>query len=358
MPRVLTETKHYQAASRLREYVNTLPAGEKLPVTRVLMEQLETSHGTVIQALKTLAGEGLICRQFGKQRFFVADGIERFAAKICLVRPDAPSTAYDAILRGIYEAGQQKNWKFTHHTYRTFEKFDLGKALDGCDGCILLPQAQSIDKDMIRALKRPSRPVAVLLQHLKHPEIANVCIDDFRVGALAAETLCAKGHRRILVLRDQPHESTTKERLRGFLSAAERLGLPTGESLFLDMELQPADNALETCYRKFSEFMEQLDTPKFTAVFTLSLSGGAAVLRVLRERGTRVPEEISVLSYGGEVGFAPYLNPPLSCIEIDSDEFGSHAVTLLDEMLQSRDVKLQYKIRPRLAQRETVAQLQ
>ncbi|MBS1368694.1 MAG: substrate-binding domain-containing protein [Lentisphaeria bacterium] len=357
MPRVLTETKHYQAASRLREYVNTLPAGEKLPVTKVLMEQLETSHGTVIQALKTLAGEGLICRQFGKQRFFVAEGIERFAAKICLVRPDAPSTAYDAILRGLYETGQLKNWKFTHHTYRKFEEFDFGRALEGCDGCILLPQAQSIDRDMIRALKRPSRPVAVLLQHLKHPGIANVCIDDFRVGALAAETLYAKRHRRILVLRDQPHESTTEERLRGFHTAAERLGLTTDAGLFLDMELHPTDNTLETCYRKFSAFMEKTGTPGFTAVFTLSLSGGAAVLRVLRERGIRVPAEVSVLSYGGEVGFAPYLNPPLSCIEIDIDEFGSHAAALLDDMLHSRDVKLQYKIKPRLALRETVAEL-
>lgn len=358
MPRVLTETKHYQTASRLREYVNTLPAGTRLPVTRELTELLEVSHGTVIQALKTLAAEGVIGRQFGKQRFFVSDGIERFAARICVIRPDYPSPSFDSILLGLYEAGQKRNWKFIHHTFRKFGEFDFGEAVADADACVLLPDSQIIDREMVRILKRPSRPVAVLLQHLSHPEIANVCIDDFRVGELAAETLHVQGHRRILVLHDQPHESTTAERLRGFRSAAERLGLERKEELFFDLGLHSFDDTLEVCYRKFGAYVDQYGSDGFSAVFTLSFSGGAAVLRVLNERGIRVPERISVLSYGGEVGFAPYLNPPLSCIEIDAEEFGVHAASLLADMMQSRDCAvLQYMIPPRLAMRGSVAKV-
>lgn len=122
MPRVLTETKHYQTATLLRQFVNTLPVGERLPVTSELMEMLNASHGTVIQALKTLSSEGVIQRQFGKQRYFVAERFDRSAAKICVIRPDYPSIAFDAMLRSVYEAGQDKNWRFLHQTYRSFEE--------------------------------------------------------------------------------------------------------------------------------------------------------------------------------------------------------------------------------------------
>lgn len=355
MPRVLTETKHYQTASLLRDFVNSLPAGERLPVASDLMEKLNASHGTVIQALKTLSAEGLIFRRFGKQRYFVAENFERCAAKICLIRPDYPSLAFDSMLRSVYEAGQDKNWKFIHQTYRDFEEIDLMKMIGNADACILLPPAKVIDKEMIRILKRPSRPVAVLLQHVDSPDIANVTIDDFEVGRLAARTLYSNGHRRILAFRDQPHESTTEERLRGFFSTLEELGVPPREHRFLDVKLEASKDSLDGCYKCFTNFLDHSPAPDFTAVFTLSLSGGAAVLRALREHNREVPQEVSVLSYGGEVALAAYLNPPLSTVEIDIGQFGVHAARLIDDMLQSRGIEaLQYRIPPKLVLRDTL----
>lgn len=356
MPRILTETKHYQTASQLRQFVNTLPAGERLPVTSELMAMLKASHGTVIQALKTLSSEGVIRRQFGKQRYFVAERFDRSAAKICVIRPDYPSIASDAMFRSIYEAGQEKNWRFLHQTYRNFEELDLRETIGDADACILLPPARVVDRELLRILKRPSRPVAILLQHVDSPEIANVTIDDVEVGRLAARTLFSYGHRRILVLRDQPHESTTEERLRGFFSMMEELGGPETSLRLLDAELNAFEGSLEGSYECIANFLNgEKNALDFTAVFTLSLSGGAAVLRALREHDKKVPEEISVLSYGGEAALAPYLNPPLSTIEICTGEFGSQAVRLIDGMLHSISLEtLQYRIPPKLVLRNTL----
>lgn len=355
MPRVLTETKHYQTASLLRQYVNTLPAGERLPVTSELMEMLNASHGTVIQALKTLSSEGVIRRQFGKQRYFVSERFDRSSAKICVIRPDYPSIAFDTMLRSVYEAGQVKNWRFLHQTYRNFEEMDLQERIGDADACILLPPARVIDREMLRILKRPSRPVAVLLQHVESPDIANVTIDDLAVGRLAARTLFTHGHHRILVLRDQPHESTTEERLHGFFSMLKELGVPEKGIYLLDAELNAFEGSLEGSYACMSRFLNQRPVLDFSAIFTLSLSGGAAVLRALREHDRKVPEEMSVLSYGGEVALAPYLNPPLSTIEIDTGEFGVQAVRLIDGMLHSTPLEtLQYHISPKLMLRNTL----
>ena len=97
----------------------------------------------------------------------------------------------------------------------------------------------------------------------------------------------------------------------------------------------------------------------FTGVFTLSLSGAAAALRALREHGLEIPEDVSVLSYGGEVSLAPYLNPPLSTIEIKAGEFGKESIRLIDNMLRNRELdSMQYRIPPKLVLRNTLANIQ
>lgn len=76
MPKLLTETKHFQAASQIRELVNTLSPGEVLPVASELMETLNISHGTAMRALKVLADEGVIVRPMGKLRYRIAERFE------------------------------------------------------------------------------------------------------------------------------------------------------------------------------------------------------------------------------------------------------------------------------------------
>ena len=73
MPRVRSETKHFQAELRLREWINTLTPGDVLPVVCDLTERFNSSHGTIIRALTALADEGLIVRPLGKKRYLIAE---------------------------------------------------------------------------------------------------------------------------------------------------------------------------------------------------------------------------------------------------------------------------------------------
>ena len=118
MPKLLTETKHFQAASQIRELVNTLSPGEVLPVASELMETLNISHGTAMRALKVLADEGVIVRPMGKLRYRIAERFERVSARISMVRPDFPSSDLDGMVQSVYEAGKKRNWKFNQYCFR------------------------------------------------------------------------------------------------------------------------------------------------------------------------------------------------------------------------------------------------
>ena len=219
---------------------------------------------------------------------------------------------------------------------------------------ILIPTAEIISEDLIKGLLKPARPVVVLLQHLRHPMINNVCINDFRVGELAAEALARRGHKRILFLKAEPDETTMRERFNGFRSAAERLGLECGEELYFDTHLRAFEPALETAYRALSGRLDK-GKPDFTALFSASLSGGLASYRALREHGLRVPEDVAVLAYSGEANLAPDLTPPLSSVEINSEEFGEFSVNLLDKALKgSLKNADQIEIQPYFSLRESM----
>lgn len=354
MPRILTKTKHFQAAAQIRELVNTLPPGENLPVASELMEKLDISHGTAMRALKVLADDGVIVRPFGRQRYRIAERFERVSARICMIRPDFPSPSLDNMVQSVYMAGQKRNWKFNQYCFRKSEEIDFTRIMGDAEAMVLLPASEAIGPDLVKALLKPERPVVVLLQHLRHPEINNVCIDDFRVGALAAETLYEHGHRRILFIKDQPNESTMAERFRGFSAAAERLKIPFGGEWLFDAHTCTFEHGRENCYRLFTALLDR-ERPRFTAVFSASLEGGIVALRALREHGLRIPEDVAVLSFGGEDTLSAYLYPPLSSIEIDQEKIGEYTVELLAAALEAGETPpRQFEIAPTLVLRESV----
>jgi LacI family transcriptional regulator len=56
-----------------------------------------------------------------------------------------------------------------------------------------------------------------------------------------------------------------------------------------------------------------------------------AVMRALCERGVRVPEDVSVLSYCGEEPLGPFTNPPLTTLELDMAAYGRKVAEMLEE---------------------------
>lgn len=354
MPRVRSETKHYQAELQLREWINTLKPGEVLPVISELMVRFGTSHGTIIRALTALAAEGLIVRPLGKKRYLIAERFERISARICILRPDYPSRELYSMERSIYDAGQRRNWTFTPHCFRSIGELDFSRLMAKADALIFIPPAESISRELIRGLLKPTRPVVVLLQHLEHPMINNVCIDDFRIGELAAKTLYDHGHRRILFLKSEPDETTMRERFRGFCAMAGQLGIPTGNELYLDTHLEAFSDSIDATYSALSARLDS-GKPDFSAIFAPSFSAVLASYRALREHHLRVPEDMAVLAYSGESNLSPYLTPPPTSLEINTVEFGEYTAQLLENALAgNREQAQQLTLAPKLVMRSSL----
>lgn len=79
--------------------------------------------------------------------------------------------------------------------------------------------------------------------------------------------------------------------------------------------------------------------PDLDGVFAANDLSAVGALRVLRERGLRVPEDVAVIGFDDMVAVAEQSEPPLSTVRQDIEEMGRLMARLLLERLGHRDAE-------------------
>lgn len=336
MPIVLTQTKHYQTTAQLREFILGLEAGDTVPVVSELTEILQCSHGTAIRALKALSDEGLITRPPRKQRYIVAKHAERSAARIAMVRPDYPSFVLDNQSRCIFLEGKKKNWSFNYFTFRSTDELDFNRISTECDGLVMYPASENIPEELIARMLEMGKPVVVLMEHLDHPQISNVASDDEEVGRLAAQEFFRRNYKRVLLIKDQPDESTMQLRIAGFRKEAARLGLLLSDELFIDTKLRSFESSSDKLRLMFADFLQK-NIP-FDAVFCLTMDAGFVIHHALLAAGRKIPDDVGLLTYGGGYSIGEYFTPAITTISVDLTDGAKEVIKIFEECFKTNSV--------------------
>lgn len=178
------------------------------------------------------------------------------------------------------------------------------------------------------------------------PQIPSVGIDDVEVGRLATQHLIDLGHRRIGLINGPDTEPfvVPRHRQAGHESALRAAGLDVDADLYVaaNFTVQDGADALAT--------LMDLDEPP-TAIFALADEMAFGVLQAARERGIRVPEDLSVIGVDDHDVAAVV---GLTTIHQDVAEHGARAARLVLERLAGHDVDVEQVWAPvRLVARDT-----
>ncbi|WP_051951957.1 LacI family DNA-binding transcriptional regulator [Actinacidiphila yeochonensis] len=147
---------------------------------------------------------------------------------------------------------------------------------------------------------------------------------DNEAGAYAVVShLLAAGHRDILFLGTIPGHSTVEPRIAGYRRALADHGLPPSAERIAGLGL-----GREFGYGEMRRILGECGgRPEFTAVFAGDDQAAAGAMAALRERGLRVPVDMSVVGYNND-DLAQDLNPPLTTVNIPAYELGRESVRL------------------------------
>ena len=241
---------------------------------------------------------------------------------IALVLPTIANPFYPEIIEAI-ETIVRKH-EYSTLFCNTHGNFALGRQqmerLMGrwVDGYIIMGSSMDI-ADITRYVQQGHHIVLCDWQENESPVgIAQVSVDFYRAGQLAAEHLLELGHRRIAVIVDEPQQML---RLEGFQSVLQKVGVPLSSEF-----IQLGDSTLESGYVAAKNLLAQAELP--TAIFATNDWMALGAMEVILDQGLRVPEDISIIGLD-DIVVSAHLRPPLTTIAVPKSQLANEATELL-----------------------------
>lgn len=155
----------------------------------------------------------------------------------------------------------------------------------------------------------------------RHKMVGNAILPDNEAGAYTLGSKLYKlGHQRIAVIAGPAGLTTTSDRLAGLRRAARDAGraLPARRITYADFTRDGGAAAAATILD---------ESPAVTAIVALNDSMAVGVLAALRQRGVRVPDDVSVAGFD-DMPVARDVWPSLTTIRLPLVEMGERAMTL------------------------------
>jgi DNA-binding LacI/PurR family transcriptional regulator len=235
------------------------------------------------------------------------------------------------LLNGVETVVRQKGYNLIIATYHADSRNVMPPPLGPHNTDGLLVFSDGLTDDDLVALHSKGFPV-VLVHRLPRSDvlIPTVTVENTEVTKNLIEHLIrVHSRRRILFMRGPSGQQDSLLRELGYKSALQANGIPYDENLFLNGEFER-----DIAYTVMNEFLCREEHIAFDAVFTGDDDAAIGVLKSLHEHGLRVPEDVAVIGFD-DLGFAQFLNPPLTTVRAPTELVGKIATERLFGLLEN-----------------------
>jgi DNA-binding LacI/PurR family transcriptional regulator len=163
--------------------------------------------------------------------------------------------------------------------------------------------------------------------------------DNLEGSFLAVEYLHSLGHRRIAHISGGLNTFAGSKRELGYELAMAKMGLEKRDSYIV----RSGYFSIESGYAAMMELLDLSDGP--TAVFTAGDHLALGAMRAAKERGLRIPEDVSILGFDN-IDLTQYITPALTTIGQDATLMGSEAAQMLIRSIDDPSLVLESMVLP------------
>lgn len=176
----------------------------------------------------------------------------------------------------------------------------------------------------------------------------SILINNFQGAYQAANYLIKKTQSQPGYLRSSYPIGNFNERADGFYKAIRENGMSTSRSPVLS--LSPS---MEGAYKDMLELLENGEKP-VRAYFADNDLIAAGAMKALREKGYRIPEDVSVMGFD-DMPLCNYIEPTLTTVHVPKQYMGQMAVTRLLQIIRSSEnYPVKIEIGTRIIKRKSV----
>lgn len=270
----------------------------------------------------------------------------RRSARIGVLIDSAMAYGPNSTVRAVEEFAREAGYSVSSITVSNDRAISPNDALEHLMAqvidalCIVAPRASSVD-----LLRTPMRDLPTLVVKAEPDDsFLTASVDQVGGAALAVDHLIGLGHQRILHLAGPLDWFDSRGRLRGWQASVAKAGL----------EELPAVEGDWTADFGYQYALALPNTLDFTAVFAANDQMALGLLHGLRERGIRVPDDVSVVGFD-DLPETRHFSPPLTTVSQDFQALGRRSVEVLLAALHDEEPPGTTVIAPELIVRESTS---
>ncbi len=174
-------------------------------------------------------------------------------------------------------------------------------------------------------------PTVLLDCFVADRSLPSVAPNEVQGGYEATAALLRKGHTRIGLINDVAPVPAMIGRQQGYRQALTDFGVAYDEQLITQQASdQPGG------YAGLEALLALPTAP--TALFCFNDRMAMGAYQYARKRGMRIPEDLAVIGFDNQELIAPYLEPPLTTMELPHYGMGQWAVTHLLALIEQADL--------------------
>jgi LacI family transcriptional regulator len=237
------------------------------------------------------------------------------------------STVVEGIEQGASEKGYHIMVCFSNDSYQS-EVDNLKVLSNGSVDGLLVSAAketlQNQDYKHFEDLVNEEIPLVMFDRVLDTINCDKVIVDDIGAGYKATTHLIERGRKKIAMLATPEHVNIGTLRKRGYEKALKEYNLNGANSLALEI-----DEDTDVKSQISTLFSRDVD-----AVFAVNEIYAAIAIRLAKEKGLRVPEDISVVGFTDGL-ISEYSSPSITAIVQHGFTMGKQAVELLIDRIEN-----------------------
>ncbi len=333
-----------------------LKPGDRLPSENELTEQFRLSRQTVRKAVGVLEERGAVCRVRGSGTYVSFDRRENLERRnrIAVVTTYVDSYIFPKTIQGIertlFERGYSVQISFTDNMIER-EKNVLTDLIsrDDVAGIIVEGTKSGLPNPNLFLYRQlMNRRIPVLFINTFYPElnVPHVSLNDVKAAETAVNYLIGKGHRNIGAIL-KLDDGQGRMRYLGYLRAMEAAGLTVTDSRMVWIDTDESKQ-LNYCRDKILNRVEEC-----SALFCYNDQIAFQLIRMLTERGFRVPEDVSVIGMD-DSDLALHSEIPITSLPHPKEKLGEKAAEVLVEMIRGQKGEHTVEFDTRVVERQSV----
>ncbi len=254
---------------------------------------------------------------------------------IGVIIPSAEINFFGSVVHGIESVANLNGYNvllYQSNESKEYEEKGLDSFLTArVDGMLISISKGTKEFEHFEHIQKRGIPIVFFDRTNDELRVDSVVINDFKGAYMATEHLISKGYSRVAHISGPPHLKNFAERLRGYREALDVNNIAFDEELIYDGNV-----SIESGRKGIEKFLSLALPPD--AVFATEDFTALGVLKELKKRSIRVPDEFGVIGFANEQ-FGEHISPTLSSVDQQTIQMGKSALQLLIDLIENPEQK-------------------